>query len=213
MSDILSKDLKVLKLNKHFWAVGFESVSKAFSEMCSRNKVTGKSPRLGMDIVYAQREDGTYDTTTPLSYRPVTMEEWLLLPVRSCDLAINCNHRMIRVPTVTVCSNFKNIPDKAPKFSPEAIRAREGGRCIVTGRVLAPGEGDLGHDVAKTKGGRKTWTNVGYMTKGLNRAMGTKTFAEAGYPHVKAKMTEPKRTKVLLTSKDVYHEDQLHFVN
>ncbi len=213
MSDILNKNLMVLKLNKHFWAVGFESVSKAFSEMCSLNKVTGKPPRLGMDIVYAQLEDGTYDTTTPLAYRPVTMAEWLLLPVRSCDLAINCNHRMIRVPTVTVCSNFKDIPDKKPKFSPEAIRAREGGRCAATGRALAPGEGDLGHDIPKSKGGKKVYTNVAWVDKKVNRAMGTMTFAEAGYPHVRAKMVEPKKSKVLITMKDVYHGDQLHFVN
>jgi 5-methylcytosine-specific restriction endonuclease McrA len=212
MSDILNKDIKVLKLNQNWWAIGFEPIDRAFSEMCSMGK-SGRAPRLGVDIEYAQREDGSYDLSAPLSYRPVSVEEWFRLPVRSCDLSINCNHRLIRVPTVTVCSNYRDIPDKAPKFSADAIRAREGGRCAATGRLLAPGEGDLGHDIAKSKGGRRTYTNVAYVDKQINRAMHTKTFAEAGYPHVKAKMVAPKRTKVLITSKDVYHESQLHFVN
>lgn len=212
MSDILTKDIKVLKLNRHFWAIGFESVARAFSEMCSLGK-SGHAPRLGMDIVYAQLEDGTWDTQNPLSYRPVSLTEWFALPVRSCDLSINCNHRLIRVPTVTVCANYKDIPDKAPKFSADAVRAREGGRCAATNRALAPGEGDLGHDRAKSLGGRKTWDNVVYVDKKVNRAMGTKTFAEAGYPHVKSRMVAPKRTKVLITARDCYHESQLHFVN
>lgn len=212
MSDILQKDLKVLKLNQNWWAIGWESVDKAFSEMCSMGK-SGKAPRMAVDIEYAQRDDGSYDLSAPISYRPVSVEEWFTLPVRSCDLSINCNHRLIRVPTVTVCSNYRDIPDKAPKFSGEAVRAREGGRCAVTERPLAPGEGDLAHDLAKSKGGKRNWHNVAYVDKKLNRLMNTNSFEEMGWGHVKKKMVAPKKTKVIITQKDCYHESQLHFVN
>lgn len=211
MSDLLNKQI-CLKLNTNWFAVGFESVQKAFSEICSLGKTSGKPPRLPIDITYAQNEDGSYDTNEVLDYRPVSVAEWFTLPVRLCDLAINCNHRMVRVPTVTICPNYRDIPASRVKFSPDAVKKREGGRCAISGRILAEGEGDLGHDVAKSKGGRKSWENVAYVEKGLNRGMGTKTFAEAGYPHVKKKMVAPRAGVKVLTVADMKHESQRRFL-
>lgn len=212
MSDILTKDIKVLKLNRDFWAIGFETIQDAFGEMCSVGR-DGRAPRLGMDIIYAQREDGTYDLSKPLSYRPVSWEVWSQLPVRACDLSITTGRGEIRLPTVTVCSNFRDIPDKTPKFSTEAVRRREGGRCAVSGKLLAPGQGNFGHDRARSKGGPRTFDNGVYMEKGLNTRMGTKSFEEMGWGHVKRRMKTPSTYKTLITGKDVYHESQLYFVN
>lgn len=212
MSDILNKDFRVIKLNKFWWAIGTCTVEKAMGEIFSLGLDSGMPPQIPLDVIYPEREDGSYDLEAVPVYRAVTLEEWLTLPVRSCDWGIQAARQMVRVPTLTICANFINIPDKTPKFSPDAVRRREGGRCAATNRLLAPGEGDLGHDIARKNGGPKTWTNVVYVDKKINRAMGTKTFAEAGYPNVKAKMVEPKTTKVLLTIYDISHPSQAHFV-
>ena len=212
MSDILNKQI-VLTLNRLHQAYELRTVRKSVEDITSLSPHTGQPPFMFVDITYATKADGSYDTECPTHYRPVTVEEWLQLPVRSCDLAINCGRRELRAPTVIIATNFDRLKEVAPKFSPDAIRQREGGRCAATGRLLAPHEGDLGHDIAKSKGGRKTYTNVAYVDKALNRSMGTKTFAEAGYPHVKAKMVAPKPRKVLLTAKDARHESHLLFLN
>jgi len=212
MSEILNKDLKVLKLNKFWWAIGTCSVEKAMGEIFSLGRNTGLAPQIPVDVTYPQNEDGSYDFDSVPVYRPVTLAEWLTLPVRSCDWGIQTARQLVRVPTVTICANFINVPDRKPRFSSENVRIREGGRCAVTKRLLAPGEGDLGHDVARYHGGKRTWDNVAFMDKQLNRQMGTKTFEEMGWGHVRKQMVEPKSTKVLLTVHDVSHPSQLHFV-
>lgn len=212
MSDILNKQI-VLTLNRLHQAYEIRSVRKSIEDITSLSPRTGEPPFMFIDITYTQKEDGSYDTENPVHYRAVTVEEWMKLPVRSCDIAINCGRCELRAPTVIIATNFDKLKQLAPKFSPEAVRQREGGRCAATGRLLGPGEGDLGHDYAKKFGGRRSFENVAYVEKGLNRAMGTKTFAEAGYPHVKAKMVRPKTRVHLLTAKDAKHESHFLFLN
>lgn len=212
MSELLNKQI-VLTLNRLHQAYDLRTIRKAIEDITSLSPRTEEPPFMFIDIIYEQREDGSYDTDNPITYRAVSVTEWLNLPVRSCDLAINCGRRELRAPTVIIATNFDRLKEIVPRFSPEAIREREGGRCAATNRLLAPGEGDLGHDIAKSKGGRRTYTNVAYIDKKINRAMGTKSFEEAGLGHVKKKMVAPKARKVLLTAKDARHESHLLFLN
>lgn len=209
MSDILNKTPSVLKLSRLWWALGFVDVKKAFEDVCSLNKRTGKPPQMAVDIMYAQLEDGTYDTTQLLGYRPVSIEEWLELPVRSCDQGIQCSRRLIRVPTVTICTTFERIPDQKPRFSGENLAKRDGGICQATKRKLAPGQGNIGHDIARSKGGPKNWTNTAWLDKDINRMQGTRSFAEMGWDITPR---EPRTHKVFLTLDDARHEDHRHFL-
>lgn len=209
MSDLLNKQI-VLKLNKLWWALEFITVKNAFSEICSINPQTGQPPQLPLDLSYEINPDGSYNTDVLLGSRPVTIDEWMELPVRSCDLGIQCARRLIRVPTITICSNFADIPDMRPKFSPQAIRERDNHTCQVTKRKLAPGEGDMAHDLAKAKGGKRTWENIAYVRKDLNRLQGTRSFKEMGWD-IKPKV--PKSRRVLLTQADLKHESQKNFLH
>ncbi len=212
MSDILNKKI-CLTLNRLHQAYEMRSVRKAVEDITSMSPHTGQPPFMFVDIIYEQREDGTYDTENPVTYRAVTVDEWMKLEVRSCDIAINCGRCQLRAPTVIIATNFDRVKEIVPQFSGDAVRQREGGRCAITGVPLAPGEGDVGHDVARAKGGRRNWTNTAYITKGLNRLMATKSFDEMGWGHVHKKMVEPKRRKVFLTLKDAEHESHLLFLN
>ncbi len=212
MSDILNKKI-CLTLNRLHQAYELRTVRKAVEDIMSCSPRTGEPPFKFVDIVYAQNEDGSYNMENVITYRAVTVDEWMALPVRSCDIAINCGRCQLRAPTVIIASNFDRVKEITPQFSGDAVRQREGGRCAVTGTPLAPGEGDVGHDVARARGGRRNWTNTAYVTKGLNRLMGTKSFDEMGWGHVHKKMVAPKPRKVLLTVKDAEHESHLLFLN
>lgn len=212
MSDILNKKI-CLTLNKVHQAYELRTVRKAVEDIMSCSPETGQPPFQFVDITYEQNSDGSYNMEKVINYRAVSAEEWMTLPVRSCDIPINCGRCQLRAPTIIIASNFDRLKEITPQFSGDALREREKGRCAVTGRLLAPNEGDVGHDVARTKGGRRNWTNTAWMSKSLNRLMGTKTFEEMGWGHVRKKMVEPKKRTVLLTQKDATHESHLFFLN
>lgn len=210
MSDLLNKQI-VLTLNRVHQAYEMRTVRKAIEDITSMGR-NGEPPFMFVDIVYEKLEDNSYDTSKPITYRAVTVDEWMKLEVRSCDLPINCGRCQLRAPTVIIATNFDRLKEIVPQFSGDAIRQREGGRCAITGRELAPGEGDVGHDIARARGGRRNWTNTAYVEKGLNRLMGTKSFEEMGWGHVRKKMIAPKPRKVFLTAKDARHESHKFFL-
>ena len=209
MSDLLNKQI-CLALNKNWMGFDFRTVRKGVEAITSLSPETGEPPFMFLDLVYAQNEDGSYDTTQLVSARPVTVDEWLGLEVRSCDLAINCGRCQLRAPTIIVATNYADLPEFRPKFSSEGVWERDKGVCQATGRKLTREEGDLGHNVARANGGRRTWENIALLDKRLNRLQETKTFAEMGW-NIKPKA--PKSRKVLLTMKDAEHESHLHFLN
>lgn len=163
-----------------------------------------------LDLVYEQMVDGSYNTDSLISARPVSVDEWMNLAVRSCDLVINCGCRQLRAPTIIVASSYSDIPMKRPKFSTQAIWERDNYTCQVTGERVTRETGDLGHNVAKANGGRKSWENIALIRKDLNRQQGTRTFADMGWTHVKPKA--PRAARVILTIDDMKHDSQKHFL-
>src|SRR6266516_723309 len=77
--------------------------------------------------------------------RPVTWDEWIALPVRPRDNAVQTMRGAIRLPTVIVAVNFAKVPKKRPKLCAKTIRERDGNRCQYTGTLLRPDEGSLDH--------------------------------------------------------------------
>lgn len=210
MSDILNKQI-VLALNRNWQGIDFRTVKKTFEDIMSQNPDTGEAPFLPLDLVYETNPDGTFNTESLISARPVSVAEWMALPVRSCDIGITTARGEIRVPTIIVASRYASVPQKTPKFSPEAIWQRDRGTCQATGRKLSRDQGNMGHNVARTNGGRRTFDNIALLDKEINRQQGTKTFVEMGWTHIKPKA--PKPTRVFFTSADIKHPSQLHFVN
>lgn len=164
---------------------------------------------LAMDLTYEMNTDGTYNTDVLLNARPVPIDEWLTLDVRSCDLSIQCARREVRVPTIVICAHFNKLPKMLPKFSPEGVWERDKGVCQATGRKLSRDEGDLGHNIARAHGGRRSWENIALLDKKLNRLQGVRTFDEMGW---KIKPKAPAPRAVFFTIDDIKHPSQAHFV-
>jgi len=219
MSSILDKQL-VIKLNANWVAYEHLTVRDTFTFLCSeapkRHGVPAERPGFAIDFDVEEGPDGQLSLVYA---NAVTLEEWMRLPVREKDLSISVgiNHatgepKRVRIPLIVICANYKDIPKKTIRWSPEAIRRRDKDTCQVSKRKLAPGEGNVGHDLAQSihPEKRTDWSNTVWMDKRLNTLQGTRTFAEMGW-----KIEKPKapviRAKVL-TADDAAHPWQLPFL-
>lgn len=194
------------------------TVRAAFTFLCSQAPAKPGAkvvkPGYAIDFTTVTNEQGqtSLDTANTVSF-----EDWVKLPVREGDLSIQIGPdpvtgapRSIRVPLVVICSNYEEVPKKRVRWSPAAVRNRDKGVCQVSKRKLAPGEGNTGHIIARSKGGKDTFENTIYMDKKLNTIQGTKTPEEMGWNVSKPKA--PKEGVKVLTAEDAKHPSQLPFL-
>jgi 5-methylcytosine-specific restriction endonuclease McrA len=158
--NILTK-ATVLVLNRNWQAINVRTPQEAFCMMAT-NVATA------LEI---EGED---------SIRPVTWEEWITLPIREQDEAVQTVRGRIRVPTVIVSVNYARVPKKRPKLCARTIRERDGNRCQYTGRVLRPDEGSLDHVVPRSRGGKDAWENLVWSAKEVNQRKADRLPHEAG---------------------------------
>ena len=160
MSDILNKTI-VLVLNRNWQAIHVRTPQDAFCMMAS-------------NVATALEIEGESQI------RPVAWDEWITLPVREDDHAVQTARGAIRVPTVIVAVNFARVPKKRPKLSARNIRERDGNRCQYTGRLLHPADGSLDHVVPRSRGGADTWENLVWAAKDVNQRKADRLPHEAG---------------------------------
>jgi len=160
MSNILNKTI-VLVLNRNWQAIHVRTPQEAFCMMA-----TNVATALEID-----RDD---------HIRPVTWDEWIALPVRPQDNAVQTVRGPVRVPTVIVAVNYAKVPKKRPKLCAKTIRERDGNRCQYTGEVLKPEEGSLDHVLPRSRGGKDEWGNLVWSNKTVNAKKGNRLPHEAG---------------------------------
>ena len=160
MSAILNKTI-VLVLNRNWQAIHVRTPQEAFCIMA-----TNVATALEID-----RDD---------HIRAVTWDEWITLPVRSQDNAVQTVRGAIRVPTVIVAVNYAKVPKKRPKLCAKTIRERDDNRCQYTGEVLKPEDGSLDHVVPRSRGGKDAWENLVWSSKAVNTKKGNRLPHEAG---------------------------------
>jgi len=154
MTDILNKTT-VLVLNRNWQAIHVRTPQEAFCMMAT-------SVATALEI---ESDD---------QIRPVTWEEWLTLPIRRHDNAVQTMRGPIRVPTVVVAVNFAKVRKKRPKPCTRTIRERDGNRCQYTGKRLRPEEGSLDHLLPRSRGGKDTWENIVWSSKDVSARKGNR---------------------------------------
>ena len=160
MNDILNKTI-VLVLNRNWQAINTRTPAEAFCQMAT-------------NVATALEIDGESHI------RPVTWDEWITLPIRDSDNAVQTVRGAIRVPTVIVALNFAKVPKKRPKLCAKTIRERDGNRCQYTGKLLRPDEGSLDHVLPRSRGGKDEWGNLVWSDKAVNARKGNRLPHEAG---------------------------------
>src|SRR6266404_3443580 len=108
MTDILNKSI-VLVLNRNWQAINIRTPQEAFCQMAT-NVATG----LDIEFEDAGAEESLALRTPNL--RPVTWDEWITLPIRPQDNAVQTVRGPVRVPTVIVAVNYAKVPKKRPKL-------------------------------------------------------------------------------------------------
>src|SRR2546429_3186392 len=160
MNDILNKTI-VLVLNRNWQAIHARTPQEAFCMMAT-------------NVATALEIEGENHV------RPVTWDEWITLPVRPQDNAVQTVRGQVRVPTVIVAVNFARGPKKRPKLCAKTIRERDDNRCQYTGEVLKPDEGSLDDVVPRSRGGKDAWENLVWSSKAVNTKKGNRLPHEAG---------------------------------
>jgi len=169
MNSVMNKAI-VLVLNRNWQAINIRTPAEAFCQMA-----TGVATALEI-----QGDD---------RMRPVSWDEWVQLPIREWDQAVQTVRGPIRMPTVIVLANFARVPKKRPKLCAKAIRERDGNRCQYTGHLLKPEEGSIDHVVPRSRGGKDAWENCVWASKSVNSKKGNRLPQEAGLKLLRA----PKR--------------------
>jgi 5-methylcytosine-specific restriction endonuclease McrA len=179
MTDILNKTI-VLVLNRNWQAINIRSPQEAFCMMVT-NVATG------LEIEFEDERSAEclsfhtpHSTLRTRNIRPVTWDEWITLPIRPQDNAVQTVRGPIRVPTVIVAVNFAKVPKKRPKLCSKTIRERDGNRCQYTGKLLQPDEGSLDHVLPRSRGGKDAWENLVWSSKDVNARKGNRLPHEAG---------------------------------
>src|SRR5437773_7507564 len=152
MSDILNKTI-VLVLNRNWQAINIRSPQEAFCQMAT-NVATA------LDIEFEdslEPLDSRHSTLDTRQLRPVTWDEWITLPIRPQDNAVQTVRGPIRVPTVIVAVNYAKVPRKRPKLCAKTIRERDNNRCQYTGKLLKPDDGSMDHVLPRSRGGKDAW--------------------------------------------------------
>jgi 5-methylcytosine-specific restriction endonuclease McrA len=160
MSDILNKPT-VLVLNRNWQAIHVKTPAEAFCMI-----VSGAATALdvqGDDVIV-----------------PVIWDEWLKLPVREQDNAINTPRGRVRVPTVIVAANYARVPLRRPRLNRRNLWERDGGVCQYTGRKLSPHEGNMDHVIPRSRGGATSWDNCVLAHKEVNSRKADRLPHEAG---------------------------------
>ncbi len=203
--NILEKQI-VLQLNANWQVIGTRSVKDAIVALCSQSN--GAAPAFAMDMEMATDENGVsvlvYATPTP-------WEKWLDLPIRDQDLYIQSAHQKIRVPTVIVARNFKDMPMKRPHLSSGGIWMRDQGVCQYSGKKLPRHALNVDHVVPRDRGGKDEWTNMVLADKNLNSLKGNKLNSEAGLRLIR----QPKAPPALpasATIKEANHPTWIPFL-
>ena len=160
MSDILNKST-VLVLNRNWQAIHVKTPAEAFCMLA-----TGAATALDV-----QGDDFIV---------PVHWDEWLKLPVRDCDNAVQTPRGSVRVPTVIIAVNYAKVPLRRPGFGRRGIWERDGGVCQYTGRQLEPHEGNIDHVIPRSRGGKSTWDNCVLAHRDVNSRKGSRLPHEAG---------------------------------
>jgi 5-methylcytosine-specific restriction endonuclease McrA len=206
VSNILDQ-LKCVKLNSLWQPVALRTVREALTDLTSISPdeertalAENREPQtaaLGLDLAFDMNEDGTVDYSHPTSTTPTEWEDWVNLPIRPYDdLVITSSRGDIRVPTMLIARNFRKMPERKYSPSRRGIKERDQGICQVTRRFVGD-NGNLGHVIAKSKGGKITWTNAVWLDPKINTLMGDRTPEEAGMRLIR-KPVEPKPVPLMI---------------
>lgn len=164
-----------------------------------------------IDIEFALDEDGNPMYDSPLSFRDVSWEEWITLPIRPYDEVIHGARINVRVPTIVMSSNYSKMPRRRLNPNRQRIFERDGYRCAYTGKRLPKSQLNIDHIIPRSRGGKNTWGNMVACWKKINTMKGDKTPEEAGL-RLLVRPTTPEQVPAVNLIGDIQHPSWIPFM-
>jgi 5-methylcytosine-specific restriction endonuclease McrA len=210
MADILHTP-NVLRLNANRMRLGWATPAQAFCMMMGES-ADGSPPALAYDIQYELNEFGQPILEKWKTMETMEWEYWLMCQPRvgELDQVIHTSKRIIRVPTIIVCSKFFQMPKKEQRATSTAIRRRDGNRCQYSGVELTNKTFSLDHVKPKSKGGKDSWENLVSCHKDINSRKGDRFNHEVGLTLRKTPVA-PKALPLCALFTENKHPDHYHF--
>jgi 5-methylcytosine-specific restriction endonuclease McrA len=199
----------VLSLNRAWQVIGHRTVKQALVALTGGGD--GLPPAVGLDIVYGQNADLSWDFGKPVSLAPVAWEQWIGLPVRSFDLSVSTPRFRIRVPTVIVSTQFARMPLRFPRATRQAIYNRDGGVCQYTGEFVGRQGGNLDHVIPRQRGGSNTFENLVWAKREVNALKANRLPHEAGLT-LRRRPRAPQAIPASASVTEARHPDWRHFL-
>ena len=101
---------KALVLNAHYFPVGVSSYYSVLRNIAAHTQSA-------LDIKYKTNENGTPDFENIDHWNVVDcIHDWMALPVRSFDGCLGTTRGTVRLPSVVVCNNYKEVRNTRIKF-------------------------------------------------------------------------------------------------
>lgn len=188
-----------LTLNSSWQPIGYKLVKDAISDLCASG-LKGKPNLLALDLDFELDENNNPIYSKPTSMIPCNWEEWIKLPIRHWDHVIKSPRKAIRIPTVMICANYSKMPMRKYNRKPSKndIFIRDGGICQYSGKKINRNKGTIDHVLAKSKGGKDTWTNLVFCSKDINLKKANKSLDECNLKLLR-KPSQPAPTPVCNT--------------
>jgi len=200
----------VLVLNNGWLPIGVTTFKKALVCLCSEGN--GSLVAKALDICYKEISDGVWDFDSPTAINAVPFEEWVNLPVRPFDLAVNTPNKQIRLPSIIVTLQFSKMPMRKVRATSKNIMERDNYTCQYTGVKLPKSKLSLDHIHPRALGGKETFTNLVTCSKEINSKKGHKTNEEAGLKLIR-RPSEPLPMPASALIKEIRSRDWAIFIN
>lgn len=209
MSDFMDKST-VLVLNSIYQPIGTVTPKRALLALNSGID-EGKYSAKAIDVIYANKLDGSFDLENVLTFATYSFEEWLMVDFREgLDRAVHTSRLKIRCPTVII-TNYSKMPMRRLRPTKTILYEMQKGICGYSGKKMSIKHMNIEHKHPRSFGGKETFQNLMVVDKEINNKRGNKPLEELGLKPL-FNHNEPKPTPIAYVIKSAVHPDWAYFM-
>lgn len=209
MSDFMDKS-SVLVLNSIYQPIGTVTPKRALLALSSGID-EGKYSAKAIDVIYANKSDGSFDLENVLTFATYSFDEWLMVDFREgLDKAVHTSRLKIRCPTVIITS-YSKMPMRRLRPTKTLLYEIQKGICGYSGKKMSIKQMNIEHKHPRSLGGKETFQNLMVVDKEINNKRGNKPLEELGLKPL-FNHNEPKPTPIAYVIKNAIHPDWTYFM-
>lgn len=206
-----------LVVNKNWMVLGLTTIKKSLISIHSSNDGSDMAAR-PFNINYKYLGDDKYDFGQVELISPVSLEEWLELPIRPYDNIIHSAHKTIRIPTVIQAQNCDKTHLRDIKLTTKAILERDNFTCQYSGKQLPRNKLNIDHIISRDEwkkrnlpGTPDNWKNMVACDKNINSIKSNKSLKDTDLKLIK-EPREPLPIPASALIREIRYKDWEFFI-